>query len=206
MSDEEERWRKTKRENNHSGMKGAAAVSLCCTKQSQASSSLSIYLAGKKNRGVEEEERRRGREKCWKREWSLLLFKKKKKKVLTHTGQSPARWQTKKRQRTGKFSLCQRLQRLWCNNNQNPRRTGTWRKSNPLSFHVKKSPAQLNRYYPHAHSPVCGAVHRYFQIFLEANAIRLQLNQTTLCAGTVTVSGWNVARLLRSASSIQGLS
>lgn len=81
-------------ENNHSGMKGAACVSLWCTKQSQAVSlalHLSVYLGKeeKKPRGVEEEERGRGSEKCW-------------KIVLTHTGQSPARSQTKKDNKDGK--------------------------------------------------------------------------------------------------------
>lgn len=90
---------------------------------SQAPRSPSIYLGKKQRSGGGRE---REGELLEKRKWRLLLKKKK-----CPPTQVRAQWDRKPKKtiRTGKFSLCQRLQRLWCNNNQNSRRTGT--RNNP---------------------------------------------------------------------------
>lgn len=97
-------------ENNHSGMKGAAWVSLWCTKQSQAERlalHLSVYLGKrKKQRSGGGRKREREGEVLEREQVKLVIKKKKKKIVLTHTGQSPARSQTKKDNKDGKvFTL-----------------------------------------------------------------------------------------------------
>lgn len=92
-------------ENSHSGMKGTAAVSLCCTKQSQAEHLALIYLSGKKKNEWRRKKEGEGGRSAGKEKVKLVVVKK-KKKVLTHTGQSPARSQTEKDNKDGKvFTL-----------------------------------------------------------------------------------------------------